>query len=257
MLCTCREFSVDAPLWREMMARGATVDATQRISVDNMTYSRNPDREAVVADRETARVEAFSDGIFAIAATLLVLEFRVPELTGTATPAGLWQALFTLWPSLLAFVVSFLSILIMWINHHGVFDLVRAADSRFKFANGLLLLVVTFIPFPTAVLARHLNDCGAPTAAALYCGTHVILSLAYILLWRSARAGRRLIKPNVSDQHLTKIDRAYAMGLVVYTLATILSCWNAYLGLGICMSLWIIWSVLDYAPDSADRASGS
>lgn len=200
-------------------------------------------------DRETTRVEAFSDGVFAIAVTLLVLEFRVPELTGEVTPASLRQALFGLWPSLLAFVVSFVSILIMWINHHGVFDLVRAADSRFKFANGFLLLIVTFIPFPTAVLARHINDGGAATAAALYCGTHVALSLAYICLWRSARVGRRLIKPNVSDQHLRKIDRAYAWGLVVYTLAAITSCWNAYLGLGICMSLWIVWAAFDYAPE--------
>ena len=201
-----------------------------------------------MADRETTRVEAFSDGVFAIAVTLLVLEFRVPELTETVTPASLLQALLALWPSLLAFVVSFLSILVMWVNHHGVFDLVRAADSRFKFANGLLLLVVTFIPFPTAVLARHLNDCGAPTAAALYCGTHVLLSLAYIALWRTARVGRRLIKPNVPDEHLRKIDFAYAMGLVVYVIATMLSCWNAYVGLAICMSLWIVWTVLDYAP---------
>ncbi len=205
-----------------------------------------------VADRETARVEAFSDGVFAIAVTLLVLEFRVPQFDEEVTPAGLLSALLKLWPSMLAFVVSFLSILVMWVNHHGVIDMVRAADSRFKFANGLLLLVVTFIPFPTAVLARHLNDCGAPTAAAFYCGTHVLLSLAYIALWQSARSGRRLIKPNVSNEHLRKIDRAYVVGLAVYILATAVACWNAYIGLSICLSLWIVWAALDYTPSRND-----
>jgi len=203
-----------------------------------------------VADRETVRVEAFSDGVFAIAATLLVLEFRVPDLKEEVTPQILLVALIGLWPSLLAFVASFLSILVMWVNHHGVFDLVRAADSRFKFANGLLLLVVTFIPFPTAVLARHINDCGAPTAAALYCGTHVALSLCYIALWRSARTNRRLIKTSVPDAHLHKIDFAYNMGLVVYIVATVVACINAYLGLAICLALWVLWIFLNYSPQS-------
>jgi uncharacterized membrane protein len=201
-----------------------------------------------VADRETTRVEAFSDGVFAIAATLLVLEFQVPKLGDDVTPKSLLVSLIALWPSLLAFIVSFLSILVMWVNHHGVFDLVRAADSRFKFANGMLLPVVTFIPFPTAVLARHINDCGAPTAAAFYCGTHVVLSLAYIALWRTARTNRHLIKRDVPDAHLQKIDIAYKKGLVVYIIAMAMSYINAYMGLAICLSLWVLWVILNYSP---------
>lgn len=201
-----------------------------------------------MAENETARVESFSDGVFAIAATLLVLEFRVPDADSTRTPAGLFNALLALWPSLLAFCVSFLSILVMWVNHHGVFDLVRAADARFKLANGFLLLVVTFIPFPTAVLARHLNDCGAPAAAAFYCGTHVVLSIAYIGLWRAARAHRRLIKAHVSEQLLRRIDIAYHSGLIVYIAATLVAIFQPFLGLAICLSLWTVWVFLNYTP---------
>lgn len=119
---------------------------------------------------DTDRTEAFSDGVFAIAITLLILEIRIPDLgTGDAGP-GLWVALAALWPSYLAFALSFFTILIMWINHHEIMRLVRRVDYPFFFANGLVLLTVTFVPFPTAVLARHLATSEATAAVAFYCG---------------------------------------------------------------------------------------
>jgi uncharacterized membrane protein len=101
----------------------------------------------------TGRVEAFSDGVFAIAITLLILEIRAPH---AGLEGGLWAGLLTLWPSYVAFLLSFFVILIMWVNHHELMRLVRAVNYPFLFANGLVLLTVTFVPFPTAVLAeRH------------------------------------------------------------------------------------------------------
>ena len=99
-----------------------------------------------VVERETARVEAFSDGVFAIAITLLVLEFKVPHLAEGASSADLFAALAQLWPSLIAFLGSFGAILIMWINHHGLFRLIHKTDGPFLFANGFMLLMVTFVP---------------------------------------------------------------------------------------------------------------
>src|SRR5205823_8450239 len=101
----------------------------------------------------TARVEAFSDGVFAIAITLLILEIRVPPAGGAG---GLWAGLLALWPSYVAFLVSFFVVLVMWVNHHELMRLVRVVTYPLLFANGLLLLTVTFVPFPTAVLAQHL-----------------------------------------------------------------------------------------------------
>ena len=107
-------------------------------------------------EKETSRVEAFSDGVFAIAITLLILEIKVPHLL---------HALLAEWPSLLAFVLSFSAVLVMWINHHGLFNLMQTIDRRSLVANGLLLLLVTFVPFPTAVLAAYIDQEAAHAAA--------------------------------------------------------------------------------------------
>ncbi len=133
-------------------------------------------------EKKTARLAAFSDGVFAVAMTLLVIDLKVPPPPPGAANHQLWG----IWPSFLAFVMSFVATLIMWVNHHGLFGLIQGVDARLLFANGLLLLLVTCVPFPTAVLAAHLNRETANTAAALYCGTYVVINLAYNLPWHTA-----------------------------------------------------------------------
>ena len=111
-------------------------------------------------EKETTRVEAFSDGVFAIAITLLILEIKVPRLESSMTNSQLMNSLMNLWPSYFAFLLSFTAVLIMWINHHGFFKYLRTINLGFLYANGFLLLMVTFIPFPTAVLVLKEKDCG-------------------------------------------------------------------------------------------------
>src|SRR5580704_15078074 len=138
-------------------------------------------------ERETDRVEAFSDGVFAIAITLLVLDIKVPrELPVDVTLA---MALLREWPSYLAFVTSFATILNMWINHHRIFTLIDRVDDRLLFYNGLLLLGVTVVPFPTALVAAYLGHPGQYVAAAVYNGTFIVIAVFFNLLWRSASAG--------------------------------------------------------------------
>jgi uncharacterized membrane protein len=196
-------------------------------------------------EKETGRVEAFSDGVFAIAITLLVLEFKVPHLPQEASSRELFRALLDLWPSMVAFLASFVAILIMWINHHGLFRLIHKTDSRFLFANGFMLLMVTFVPFPTAVLAAYLGRPGEHAAAALYIGTFVVTSIAFNVFWATATK-RRLLKRSVPDAVVVRIRNAYRFGLAVYVASTLLALWNASLGLAACLSLWIYWSVLEY-----------
>src|SRR6266478_8037148 len=125
----------------------------------------------------TSRVEAFSDGVFAIALTLLILEIRVPHATPDHT---LWAGLVALWPSYVAFVLSFFVVLVMWVNHHELMRLAgRTVSYPFLFANGLLLLSVTFVPFPTAILAQYLATADAKVAVAFYCGSFLVNSLAW------------------------------------------------------------------------------
>src|ERR1700733_6269644 len=108
-------------------------------------------------EKETGRLEAFSDGVFAIAITLLALELKVPaiwETNGKYTSEALAAGLAHEWPSYFAFITSFFTVLIMWVHHHAIFRLVKRVDVTLLFANGFLLMLVTVVPFPTAVVAE-------------------------------------------------------------------------------------------------------
>src|SRR5205085_3090480 len=117
---------------------------------------------------ETARAEAFSDGVFAIAITLLIIEVHIPS-RGHAETLG--HELLRLWPSYLGYLTSFLTIGVMWINHHHVFTYITRSDRTLLFLNTLLLMMVAFVPFPTAVLAQFIRTDGARPAALLYGAT--------------------------------------------------------------------------------------
>jgi uncharacterized membrane protein len=172
----------------------------------------------------------------------------VPRLGEHASSADVWRALLQLWPSLVAFLGSFAAILIMWINHHGLFRMTHRVDPRMLYVNGFLLLLVTFVPFPTAVLAEYLGHPGERAAAAFYCGTFVVVSIAFNVWWHTATK-RGLLKRSVTKETVAKIRSAYRFGLVVYMAAVGLSLWHAAAGLGACLSLWVLWAVLDYRAD--------
>jgi uncharacterized membrane protein len=197
-------------------------------------------------EKETSRVEAFSDGVFAIALTLLILGIRVPDLNNPVTSENLSASLIRLWPSYFAFILSFVAVLIMWINHHGFFKQLKKINTLFLFANGFLLLMVTFINFPTAVLAKYVNTPALNIASAFYCGTMVLISVSYNFLWFSAAYKRRLVKDEINDAQIIYIRNAYWLGFLIYLLAFIISFFRPFAGLSICISLWIFWTILNY-----------
>jgi len=197
---------------------------------------------SVAADeKETGRIEAFSDGVFAIAITLLVLELKVPHLPDGGGEGSLARALAAQWPSYVALVTSFFTILVMWANHHRIFDLVRRVSAPFLYANGLLLLVVTVVPFPTALLAEYFQKPGAPVAAAVYAGTFVLCGAAFQLLWRTAIAGRRLLRKDYSEERIQEIHRRYWLGVPGYLAATLGAFVSVYVTVGICVALLVVW----------------
>ncbi len=185
-----------------------------------------------------------------------MLEIRVPEIEGGVGGRDLFAALLHAWPSLLAFCLSFFVVLVMWINHHEFLRWVRASDYPFLFANGFLLLLVTFIPFPTAVVARYLVTEAAQAAAAFYCGTFFLVSLAYGALFRSVAHRRRLVRAEVPDADIARVRRAYSLGPVVYAASTVLALWNGIAGLVLCASLWVLWTRLCYRSPAGGDAGG-
>jgi len=168
--------------------------------------------------KETGRLEAFSDGVFAIAITLLILEIRVPPAEG-AVPGALWPALLRLWPSYLAYAISFGTILVMWLNHHALFRVIKRIDNRFILLNGLLLMAITFVNFPTAVLAEYIERPDARTAALFYSGTYVVVALIYNALWLYASHNHRLLDLTFHDTLVREITRQFRFGPVMYLVA--------------------------------------
>jgi uncharacterized membrane protein len=202
-----------------------------------MTDTRVPPGE-----KETSRVEAFSDGVFAIAITLLVLDLKVPraaELHGALTMALLKQ-----WPIFLAYLTSFATILVMWVNHHVMFGRIRRVDSKFLFLNGLLLLFVTFVPFPTSLVAEYFQQGGEParTAGLVYAGTYVLIAVAYNLLWRYAAAGKRLLDPRIPQERIADITRKYAPGIPLYLVAVALALVSVPASIALCLAMAVFFA---------------
>ena len=193
-----------------------------------------------------SRVEAFSDGVFAIAITLLILEIRVPE----GEPGHLWRGLVALWPSYVAFLMSFFVILIEWVNHHELLRMVRAVNYPFLFTNGFLLLTVTFLPFPTAVLAAKLATPDAGSAVAFYCATFVANALFWNVLFATMVRGR-LLRSEVSESVVRNIRRTYYVSMAVYVLAAALAFVVPALGLLLNAALWIVFVRLGYRSESS------
>jgi uncharacterized membrane protein len=159
----------------------------------------------------TGRLETFSDGVFAIAATLLVLEFSVDN------GHDLGHELLQLWPSYLAYVTSFLTIGIIWMNHHHTVSFIGRVDRTFLFVNNLLLLTVAFLPFPTGLVGTSIQEGAGEQAAALaYAATLVVMAILHQIWWQYARRNRRLIADATPDSALSAVDRAYWPGVPMY-----------------------------------------
>ncbi len=193
-------------------------------------------------ESETGRIESFSDGVFAIAITLLVIEIKVPDHR-IVQANGLVGALASLWPSYLAFLTSFVTILVIWIHHHWIFLLVNRHDHALFYWNGLLLLFVTFVPFPTALLADFLLHPDAKVAASLYTGIFLAISLAFDALWR--HASLNLLSINATErksEEAAQITKQYKFGPPLYFAVFCISFISEPLSLVLCLLLALFFS---------------
>ena len=166
-----------------------------------------------------ARLETFADGIFAIAATLLIIDVSLPsELSGS-----LGRALLDIWPQYAGYVVSFATIGIMWVNHHRLIRQVERIDERFLFLNLGLLACIAFVPFPTRVLAEYVQTDDARAAALLYGVTLTVTAIFFNAVWLYASRGGRLLHPGVDAKEVSGITRSYLPGTPMYGGATLVA----------------------------------
>jgi uncharacterized membrane protein len=171
---------------------------------------------------ETGRVEAFSDGVFAIAITLLILAVGIDK----APHGNLGTYLVNLWPAYLAYAVSFVTIGIMWVNHHLLFQHFARVDRPMLLLNILLLMLIAFVPFPTRVAAEFArSDVDRRNAALLYGLTMTTTAILFVALWMYG--SRRLLRADADPRVVSGITRSYLPGTPLYATATLLAFVNS------------------------------
>ncbi len=193
-------------------------------------------------DKETARIEAFSDGVMAIIITLLVFSIQVPA-PETVAEVGLMRALLDQWTTYLAVSASFFFILVMWINHHRLFTAIRRSDNSLLLLNGLLLFGISIVPFITAMMAAYLQHEERVAAVMIYNGWSLVVAVFFNLLWRYASHQKRLFSPRTDPALVAFISRQYAFGPILYLGAGLLALVHPFLSIAANIALAIFFAL--------------
>jgi uncharacterized membrane protein len=190
------------------------------------------------------RLETFSDAVFAIALTLLIIEIKIPPVESVHTNKELWYAFGRDWPSWLAFFVSFITILISWVSHDHIFKLIEKSTNKLIYANALLLLCIVTMPFFTTVLAEYIKTDLAGPAVTLYCGFSILLTISWIATQYATLHPASLYKPHVDLKKVKRIFKYTKLGLVLNIITTLLSFWFPITAFVIIALLYIVWLVI-------------
>jgi uncharacterized membrane protein len=195
------------------------------------------------AEKETGRLEAFSDGVIAVAITLLALDLGVPHQETGHPWHGLVHALADQWPIYLAYLLSFMTILIMWVNHHGLFKVIERVDNVFLLLNGALLLVITLFPFATILLADYIEQPDKKTAQVVYAGVSLIMALVYNTLWRYASRQGGLLSAAADPKQVQAITKRFKFGPLLYLATFVIAFISAEVSLALCIGLAIFFAI--------------
>lgn len=190
----------------------------------------------------TSRLEAFCDGVFAIALTLLIIDIKIPSTVEINSNSEFWQALKHITPSILAFLLSFIVILITWVNHHNSLKQVNKISSSFVYANGFMLLTVVFIPFPTSLIGEHILTDHAAPAVILYDSTLALQAASWILVTSaSLKDGLAKNEKLVISIHQNRQFGYFAF--ILYSLFAILAIWFPFAIAIITIATWLFWLI--------------
>jgi uncharacterized membrane protein len=198
----------------------------------------------------SSRLEAFSDGVFAVAITLLVLQFIAPEVQS----GKLLSALLGQWPQLVTYVASFLTVGVVWVNHHTIFRGIRAVDRTIQFINLVLLLTIVLVPYPTELLGRYLNSGqNGSVAAAFYAVVMTAMAIAFQALVGWALAHPNLLRPEVNVGRVRSYMPRFALGLVIYAVSIALAFVSAWLVVALyaATAIYYAFNQLQWIDDAA------
>ena len=197
-------------------------------------------------ENETLRMETFSDGVFAIDITLLTFQLKAPSLKAATSSHNLAMALLQQWPSYIAYFISFTTIFIIWLNHHRMYNVIRRSDVRFMFYNGLLLLLVSIVPFTTSLLADYLDTPAHQLSAALYMVLFAGISGTLLGMWNYATANYRLLKRPAADVRVQSVRTSLIISTVTYFIVAGLSFLVPFLSILVGLVVVVYLSRLKY-----------
>jgi uncharacterized membrane protein len=190
--------------------------------------------------KETLRIETFSDGVFCIAVTLLSIEIGV-KIHGDVTNKELTHALLANWPIYLAYVTSFINVLLAWIGHHSLFKMLHKSDNSIMITNGLLLMLVALVPFPTKTLGEFLLTAGFKTATIFYTGYFVLISIAFRVLWFAATNKAGILTNDTTSGQIKRTTRNENIGLICNSIIFTVAFFSPSLALALSFAMWIFW----------------
>ncbi|MBO0933076.1 TMEM175 family protein [Fibrella aquatilis] len=198
-------------------------------------------------ENETVRMEAFSDGVFAIDITLLTFELKAPRHPdGDYSSVMLLHALFKQWPAYIAFGLSFATIFIIWVNHHRMYNVIRRSDSRFMYYNGLHLLLVSTIPFTTSLMSNYIATEAMTLAGFVYMFLFAGICATLYLMWSHATKDYLLLKRPAADVKVQTVRMGLVISIIAYVVAALASFLSPYLSLLIGFGMVVYLSRLKY-----------
>lgn len=189
-----------------------------------------------------SRLEAFCDGVFAIALTLLIIDIKIPSTTEINSTSDLWLALRHIFPSIFAFVLSFTVILITWVNHHNSIKLINKSSTTFIYANGFLLLTVVFIPFPTSLIGEYISTGHAAPAVILYNTVLALQAIGWVLICRVV-VKNHLSKNEKSAAKIRENGKFGYFAFILYSVCALIAFWFPLTIAAITTLSWIFWLV--------------
>jgi len=189
-----------------------------------------------------SRLEAFCDAVFAIALTLLIIDIKLPSTIEINNTSDLWLALKHISPSIFAFILSFIVIFITWVNHHNTIKLINKTSASFIYANGLLLLTVVFVPFPTSLIGEYISTDHAAPAVVLYNSVLSLQAIAWVLICQTA-IKNHLGKNEKSNVKIRENGKFGYFAFILYSICAITAFWFPLTVALITTITWIFWLI--------------
>ena len=194
-------------------------------------------------EKQTGRLEAFSDGIFGVAITLLAIEIGIKEYQG-ATNQNLWQKIIENWPEYFTYFNSFATVLLIWMGHHKILNKIWKASHSIILLNGLVLLFVVLFPFPTRTVGAFIGTNAVDTAVSFYAGFTGMITISMLLLNLGILRDKKIIiNPAKNLLWFQNMVRGQVIGIIVYAFAAIIAFYSAFIAMALTFGMWVYWAI--------------